>query len=126
MGISRKVAAAVLTITAAVSVAVAGVGTPASAASTGCNTGSKLTWNKKWCKTGTIKPNKQHDLRVYGHQCKGTKWRVWDVGTGKTVASGTSKGSDRTLDKVINGLYGTYKAEIPSGCTNDSISLYDF
>ena len=94
------------------------------AAVTSCQASKLLA--KRTCTTGTIKSNRNHDLRVEVDACDGSPWKVWDVDTGKTVASGKGKGQSDHIDKVINGLYGTYKAKLSDACRWDLIELRDY
>jgi hypothetical protein len=92
--------------------------TPAFAASTGC---TAPYWYKPWyrtCTTGTISANSKHEISISTSACKGSPWRVWDTGTGVTIASGTG-----TDSRKVGGLYGTYKAKLTDACWNDSITL---
>ncbi|WP_250006733.1 hypothetical protein [Actinoplanes sp. M2I2] len=123
MRLSKKAAAAVVAVMAAGGVAV--VQSPALAASVQCELRDWSLKVKK-CTTASIKPNKAHDIRITASLCKGSPYKVWDTTTGKTIASGTGKGQTKDVDRVINGLYGTYKAKLTSGCRYDWISIRDY
>jgi len=103
------------------------VESPALAATTSCELKNWSLKTKK-CTTGAIKANKAHDLRISASLCKGSPYKVWDVNTGKTIASGKGKGQSdgKMIDRVINGLYGTYKAKLSDGCQYDQIWLMDY
>jgi hypothetical protein len=123
MKLSKKVSTAAIAMAAAA--VVIGVASPALAASSTCYTDS--FWDiTKTCNTAAVKSNAAHDIRVRISACKGSPWKVWDINTGKTVASGTGKGQGTEINKVINGLYGTYKARLSDGCLNDWVALQDY
>lgn len=124
MRTSKKAAAALIAAMAATGVVVM----PSSAqanTSVSCELRDWTLATKK-CTTGSIKSNRNHDLRITGYLCHGSPYKVWDTATGKTVASGTGKGQDKYVNRVINGLYGTYKAKLSDGCRYDSIRLADY
>ena len=87
--LSKRAATAVVGVTAVI--AVLGVEAPAMAADSSCEL-TKVFAITKSCNTGSVKSNKAHDLRAIIFACKGSPWKVWDTGTGKTVASGTGNG----------------------------------
>lgn len=123
MRLSKRVATAAVSVTAVI--AVVGVQAPAMARDVkSCQT-TKL-FATRTCTTGAIKSNSNHDLRVEVNACDGSPWKVWDVDTGKTVASGKGKGQADHIDRVINGLYGTYKAKLSDACRYDLITVRDY
>jgi hypothetical protein len=118
MSFVRKSAIAVTTV--AISAAgLVGVGSPALAASTSCTT---PYWYKPWyrtCTTGSVDAGSKHQLWIDTSACQGSPWKVWDTGTGKTIASGAGSVSS----KKVSGLYGTYKAKLTDACWRDTIVL---
>ena len=120
---SRMGAAVVVALLAAGGVVA--LESPAMAASVSCEL-RDFTFATKKCTTASIKPNRNHDIRITASLCNGSPYKVWDTVTGKTVASGTGKGQNKDVDRVINGLYGTYKAKLSDGCRYDWISIRDY
>lgn len=113
-------------IIAAAAMGAMGVAAPAMAAYEACSTTQFMPIGKRKCSTASVKSNRAHDIRVVVYACKGSPYRVWDTGTGKTVASGKGKGQDVVVDRVINGLYGTYRAQLTDACRHDKIALQDY
>lgn len=110
--------AAVVASAAAATAIVGGVPSPAFAANTSCMAPYWYGWHRT-CTTGTIEPNSQHKIWIAVSACKGSPWKVWDTGTGVTIASGTGSRSS----KAVGGLYGHYKAKLTEACWRDSIAL---
>ena len=92
-------------------------GAPAHAASSSCYAPVPLSW----CTTGSVAANPQHDIRVIVNTFCNSLWRVYDVDTDRTVAHGS--GGD--VNRVINGVYGRYKATVRPSCGAATIILKD-
>jgi hypothetical protein len=121
MDLKRKTAAAMAAMATVATGLVVGVSSPALAASTSC---TAPYWYKPWyrtCTTGSINANSKHKISIYIDACEGSPWKVWDTGTGKTIASGTGNGAG--INKSVGGLYGTYKAKLTDACWQDYISI---
>ena len=119
MNLTKKTAVAATVVAAIATGLVGGVSSPALAAGTSC---AAPYWYKPWyrtCTTGTIPANSKHQLWIDTSACKGSPWKVWDTGTGKTIASGTGSVSN----KKVSGLYGHYKAKLTDACWRDTITL---
>jgi hypothetical protein len=119
MNSPKKGLMVMVAVAAGVTAVVGGVASPAFASSTSC---TAPYWYKPWyrtCTTGTISSNSQHRIWVSVSACKGSPWKVWDTGTGKTILSGTGNLSN----KAVGGLYGNYKAKLTDACWRDTIAL---
>jgi hypothetical protein len=119
MNLTKKSLVATAVSAAAAMAIVGGLPSPAFAGDTSCRA---PYWPNGWhrtCTTGTIGPNSQHKIWISVAACKGSPWKVWDTGTGVTIASG--KGS--LSSKAVGGLYGNYKAKLTDACGRDSIAL---
>jgi hypothetical protein len=123
MRLSKKAATVVVAVLAAGGVVA--MESPALAAYESCELRDWSLATKK-CTTASIKPNRAHDIRITASLCNGSPYKVWDTTTGKTIASGTGKGQSKSVDRVINGLYGTYKAKLSDGCRYDWIAIRDY
>ncbi|MGI5213364.1 hypothetical protein [Plantactinospora sp. CA-290183] len=96
--------------------------TPAQAASAEC-TAPLFTVGTRGCTTGVIPANSAGrfiDVTYWG--CRDTRWKVWDTGTGATVASGRTP-SGGYMTRRIGGLYGSYRAQISMACYEDRIRI---
>lgn len=119
MNPAKKSLMVMAAVAAGATAIVGGVASPAFAANTSC---TAPYWYKPWyrtCATGSITANSQHKIWVAVSACKGSPWKVWDTGTGKTILSGTGSLSN----KAVGGLYGSYKAKLTDACWRDTISL---
>jgi hypothetical protein len=119
MRLAKKATIASMVASAAAATAiVGGIASPAFAGSTSCTT---PFWYKSYrtCTTGTIGPSGQHKIWIDASACAGSPWKVWDTGTGVTIASGAGSVSN----KVVGGLYGNYKAKLTHACWRDTIAL---
>ncbi|MEU3455227.1 hypothetical protein ABZ671_16775 [Micromonospora sp. NPDC006766] len=119
---SKPLQAALLSMAAAV--ATLGVAaTPAQAASANC---TAPYWSSGWyrtCTTGSVPAHRTgRFIDVTVGACYGTDWKVWDINTGVTVASGRTAGRP-IAPKRIYGLYGTYKAKLIGACWKDWIKI---
>ena len=122
MNLKRKIAVAVAAMAIGTAGIVGGVASPAFAAEAFC---TAPYWHKPWeyrnCTSGSINANSKHTISIYIDACKGSPWKVWDTGTGKTIASGTGNGAG--INKPVGGLYGTYRAKLSDACWQDYISI---
>jgi hypothetical protein len=121
----KKTAAAVASLGVAATVAVLGISEPAFASSTTCTALPYLVIGNRTCKTGQLHSNAHHDLRIIVQSsvevCRKSPWDVWDVNTGRVIASGSSV----PRNVVINGLYGTYEGRLNDACYKDTLELKD-
>jgi hypothetical protein len=118
LNVLKKTLMVMAVSTVAATALIGGGASPAFAAGTSC---TAPYWYKPWyrtCTTGTISANSKHEISISTSACKGSPWRVWDTGTGVTIASGTG-----TDSRKVGGLYGTYKAKLTDACWRDSIYI---
>ncbi|GAA3741669.1 hypothetical protein GCM10022225_26440 [Plantactinospora mayteni] len=118
----KRILASAAALLITLSGALIATGTPAQAASAEC---SAPFWSlgTRGCTTGTISahPSGRYiDVTYWG--CRDTRWKVWDTGTGVTVASGRTP-SGGHMTRRIGGLYGSYKAQISMACWKDRIRI---
>ncbi len=73
------------------------------------------------CTTGPITVNRDHRITVWTRVCDDSPWRLWDVASGRVVASGS--GDTR---QVVTGLYGTYRAKLTDACWRDRIGIRNY
>ncbi|MEV6343676.1 hypothetical protein [Actinoplanes sp. NPDC051851] len=123
MGVTRRIAAVVV----ASGVLVGGFAAPAMAnSSTSCTALPYVVIGNRTCKTGILYSNAAHDLRIIARSdvfgCTESPWSVWDVDTGRTVASGKSV----PKNVVIHGLYGRYRGRLNQACYKDTLQLRDY
>lgn len=122
----KKLAAAATAVGVATTVIVGGFASPALASSTTCTAGPYVVVGARTCKTGQMHSNSRHDLRIIVRSdtwgCTKSPWSVWDIDTGRTVASGSSV----PRNVVINGLYGRYKGRLNDACWKDTLTLQDY
>lgn len=115
----RKLATAMALVTGVTAASVGVIASPAYAASSSC---SAPYWysGTRTCNTGAVSANSAHTLSVSVQGCPGAPWKVYDTSNNVTVASGTGNG-----DRVITGLYGTYKARLLDACWLDKIKIFN-
>jgi hypothetical protein len=97
--------------------------TPAHAASTSCVAPFLKGTGYRTCTTGTIPANSARYINITVTACKGSPWRVWDTGTGVTIATGTGNGQSTVITRKVTGLYGTYKGKLTDACWQDKLVL---
>ncbi|MBW9211762.1 hypothetical protein KV100_19100 [Mumia sp. zg.B21] len=96
---------------------------PAQAASAGCTAPYWHGLGNRTCTTGSIPANSARYIYISVTACKGSPWKVWDTGTGVTIASGTGSGQGTLIERKVTGLYGNYKGKLTDACYNDEIRL---
>ena len=99
---------------------------PAGAATSSCT--APFWYNPlsgpRQCTTGTVTANASgHYVDVDTFVCSDGSWKVWDINTGVTVASGRGDDPRSWSHRRIYGLYGIYQAKIWNDCASDRVSL---
>jgi hypothetical protein len=122
-----KTAMAIASLGVAATVAVTGFSAPALASSSKtCTALPYWVIGNRTCKTGQVHSNSHHDLRIVVKsdvvKCAKSPWDVWDVNTGKVIASGSSI----PRNVVVHGLYGTYEGRLNDACYKDTLTLQDY
>jgi hypothetical protein len=97
--------------------------TPAQAASASCTAPFYKGTGYRTCTTGSIPANSARYINISVTACKGSPWRVWDTGTGVTIASGVGNGQNTVITRKVTGLYGNYKGKLTDACWQDKIIL---
>lgn len=124
---SKKALAASLSLgTVVTTAAVLGFSAPALASSARCEARPYVVLWHRTCRTGPLASNAHHDLRIIVQsniiKCTVSPWEVWDVNTGKVVASGRQV----PRNVVVHGLYGVYEGRLDDACYKDLLILQDY